>query len=73
MRKYKVFMPAGTIQTIVAQYWEIDWTSENSKGALRFFVSPTPNESKLIAIFPAGGWHGMQDVSVYEDNRKVAV
>ena len=72
MQKYKVFLPTGTVQTILAQFWEIDRTSDNP-GTLRFFVSPNPNENRLIAIFPPGGWHGMQDVSVYEDTRKAVV
>lgn len=73
MKKYKVFLPNGTTQTIVAQYWEINWADAANAGVLRFYMSPTPNDHRLIAIFPAGGWHGMNDVSVYEDTKKVVV
>lgn len=59
MNKHKVFMPSGTIQTVLADKWEIDWSEG---GTLRFFLSP----NILIAAFPPGGWHGFQDISVYD-------
>lgn len=64
MRKYKVFLPTGTIQTILADSWIIDgvW--------LKFYVN---TNNRLVAIFPENGWHGMHDVSVYEDTRKAMV
>lgn len=64
MKKFKVFLPTGTIQTILADSWIIDgvW--------LKFYVN---TNNRLVAIFPEGGWHGMQDVSVYMDTRKALV
>ena len=61
MEKYKVFMPAGTIQTIMADRWTLEWGADGAHGRLRFFVGET-----LIAAFPPGGWHGFQDMEVYK-------
>lgn len=63
MNKHKVFLPNGTIQTIIADFWEIDW--KDQVGTLRFFLSPSSTRI-MVAIFPAGGWYGMQDITVYE-------
>lgn len=57
MKKYKVFMACGTVQTILAD--EMILTPD---GILRFYKG----ENKLFtAVFPKGGWHGFQDMSVY--------
>lgn len=59
--KFKVFMPCGTIQTIIADKFTI------SGSVLRFYKNDI-----LLAYFPEGGWHGVQDMSLY-DIRKVEV
>lgn len=58
MSKYKVFMPSGTVQTIIADSWSVDW----STGRLRF---ATP-EDITVAVFASGGWHGVQNMEVYK-------
>jgi hypothetical protein len=60
MKKFKVYMPSGTIQTIVANSFNVEWRNENV-GILRFTI-----DDAVIAIFPPGGWHGVQDVEVYK-------
>lgn len=54
-------MPCGTIQTIIADKFTI------SGSVLRFYKNDI-----LLAYFPEGGWHGVQDMSLY-DIRKVEV
>lgn len=65
MNKYKVFLANGTIQTVVAHSWAIEWN--DAVGVLRFSIGDV-----CIAVFPPGGWNGVQDVEVYK-NMKVAV
>lgn len=60
MKKFKVYMPCGTIQTILANSFNVEWRNENN-GILRFTV-----DDFVIAIFPPGGWHGIQDMEVYK-------
>lgn len=59
--KYKVFMPAGTIQTVIAESFNIEWATDGATGRLRFYVGQT-----LIAAFPPGGWHGIQNMESYK-------
>ena len=51
-------MPSGTVQTIIADSWSVDW----STGRLRF---ATP-EDITVAVFASGGWHGVQNMEVYK-------
>lgn len=61
MRKFKVYMPCGTIQTIIAKDYNITW-SGNDCGILRFVGA----DGNFFAVFPTGGWHGVQDMDAYK-------
>ncbi len=64
MTKFKVFMPAGTVQTIIAGNYHIEWKGDGD-GILRFWSG-----DDKVAVFPPGGWHGVQDM---EPTKKVQV
>lgn len=65
MSTYKVFIANGTVQNVVAERWSIDWN--DGTAVLRFFI-----KEDTIAVFPPGGWHGVQNMDAYK-NMKVAV
>ena len=56
MKKFKVYLSSGIAQTILANSFHIEWKNE-SDGVLRLFVG-----EEKVAVFPPGGWHGVQDL-----------